>query len=225
MSNHLKAYNAPKSWTIPRKATKWVIRPQSGAHPLERSLPIALLLKQLGCGKTGREVKKILNQKVVMIDGMIVKDPHCGTGFMDSIHIKPNINLRCTLDEKGRLQFIDIPATETNKKICRITGKRVLKGNKIQLNLSSGRNIIMEKNTYAIGDSVLVDVPSQKITGHYPLAKGSTAFMLSGKHTSVVGVIDDIQGERLWFTKGKEKFETLKQFAFVVGKDKPVVKI
>lgn len=225
MSNHLKAYNAPKSWTIARKTTKWVIRPDAGAHPFEQSLPIALLLKQLKLAQTSREVKKILDEKVVNVDGTVVTEPHYGTGFMDTIHIKPIVNLRCTLDEKGRLKFIDIPEAEMNKKICKIVGKRVLKGGKIQINLSTGRNILAEKNTYAVGDSLLIEVPSQKIVGHYPLAKGHTAFMTSGKHTGQLGVIEHIEGNRLWFTKGKEKFETLKQIAFVVGKDKPAVKL
>jgi len=225
MSNHLKAYNAPKSWTILRKTTKWIIRPQAGAHPFERSLPIALLLKQLGFAKTGREIKKILNEKVVMVDGSVVREPSYSTGFMDAIHLKPNINLRCTLNDKGRLKFIETSDADMSKKICRVIGKRIVKGNKVQLNLSSGRNILADKGTYATGDSLLIEVPSQKIIGHFPLAKGNTAFMTSGKHTGTIAVIDDIQGDRLWFTNGKEKFETLKQVAFVVGKDKPAVKL
>lgn len=225
MSNHLKAYNAPKSWTIPRKTTKWVIRPDAGAHPQKLALPIALLLKQLKIAATGREVKKILNEKVVSVDGSIVTDPHSATGFMDTIQIKPGFALRCTLDDKGRLKFIDIPEAELGKKVCKIIGKRILKGNKMQLNLSTGRNILAEKNDYAVGDSLLVEIPSQKITAHYPLAKGHTAFMTSGKHTGQFGVIDHIEGNRLWFTKGKEKVETLKQVAYVVGKDKPAVKL
>ena len=225
MSNHLKAYAAPKSWTIPRKITKWIIRPRAGAHPFERSLPIALLLKQLGCGKTTRETKKILNEKAVMIDQKAVKDTHTSTGFMDSIHIKPNINLRCTLDEKGRLKFIDIPEAELAKKVCRITGKQSVRGNKLQLTLSDGRNILAEKNEHAVGDSLLIELPSQKIIGHFPLAKGHTAFLTSGKHTGQLGIIENIEGEKIWLIKDKKKIETLKECAFVVGKDKPAVKI
>jgi len=225
MSRHLKAYNAPKSWTIPRKTTKWVIRPAAGAQPLEGALPIALLLKQTGCAQTSRETRKILNDKAVTVDGKVVKDGHFGVGFMDSIHIKPNIHLRGTLDAKGRLQFIPVPEAELSKKICKITGKHVLKGGKIQLNLSHSRNILAEKDTYATGDSLLIELPSQKIAGHFPLAKGSTVFLTSGKHTGLVGTVDDIQGARIWCTQGKEKIETLKKFAFVIGKDKPAVKL
>ena len=225
MSRHLKAYNAPKSWTILRKAHKWVLRPSPGAHPLVRALPIGLLLKQLGCGQTSREIKKVLNQKAVMIDGSVVKDIHHSTGFMDAISVKPSTSLRCTLDDKGRLKFIEAPAGEMNKKLCRIINKSVTKGGKIQLNLSDGRNILAEKGAYATGDTLLLEVPSQKILEHYPLAKGNTAFLVAGRHIGTIAPVEDIQGDKIWCGKGKEKIETLKQFAFIVGKDKPALKL
>ncbi len=225
MSRHLKAYAAPKSWTLLRKITKWILRPRPGKHPLEQSLPVGILLKQLGIAQTTREAKKIVNSKAVLIDGKVVNDIHCGAGFMDTIQVKPHATLRCTLDEKGRLKFITVPSAELNKKICRITGKRTVPGGKIQLNLSDGRNILNDKKEYNVGDSLLLDVPEQKVVGHFALDKGSIAFLTSGKHTGVVGTIDDIQGDRIWCTAGKEKIETLKQFAFIIGKDKPAVKL
>jgi small subunit ribosomal protein S4e len=225
MSRHLKSYAAPKSWTLLRKIHKWILRPMHGKHPLEQSLPAGLLLKQLGTAQTTREAKKIVNSKAVIVDGKAITNVHQSVGFMDSIQIKPNIALRCTLDEKGRLKFNSIPASELDKKICRITGKRTVKGGKIQLNLSDGRNILSDKKEYKVGDSVLIELPSQKIAGHFELAKGNTAFLTSGKHTGTTGTIEDIQGERIWCTAGKEKIETLKQFAFVIGKDKPALKL
>ena len=223
MSRHLKAYAAPKSWTLLRKITKWILRPQPGKHPLEQSLPVGLLLKQLGIVQTTREAKKVVNSKAVLIDGKVVNNIHCGAGFMDTIQIKPQVALRCTLDEKGRLKFS--PTTELSKKVCRITGKRTVPGGKIQLNLSDGRSILADKTEYNVGDSLLLELPEQKVTGHFALAKGNTAFLTSGKHTGVTGVIEDIQGNRIWCTVGKEKIETLKQFAFVIGKDKPALKL
>ncbi len=225
MSRHLKAYAAPKSWTILRKVHKWILRPQPGAHPLERSLPIGLLLKNLGCAQTKKEVKKIINDKAVTVNGTIVKDLHYGTGFMDAIHVKPNINLRCTLDQKGRLQFIHATEAEMNKKLCRITKKTPVKAGKIQLNLSDGRNILVDKNTYATGDSLLLEVPSQKVIEHFALAKGNTVFITSGRHIGTIGTIHDAKEGKIWCTKGKDKVETLKKFAFVVGKDKQAYKL
>ncbi len=225
MSRHLKSYAAPKSWTILRKVTKWIIRPNAGAHPLKRALPLGLLLKQLGFAQTSREAKIILNMKNVLVDGRVIKETHFGTGFMDTIQIKPKTALRCSIDQKGRLRFIDIPDTDLNKKICKIIGKITIRGGKIQLNLSDGRNILIDKDKYVVGDSLLLEVPSQKITDHFPIEKENTAFLIGGRHTGKIGIIDDVQGQRVWCTSGKEKIETLKDLTYVIGKNKPAVKI
>ena len=225
MSGHLKAYAAPKSWTLLRKVNKWVVRPFPGKHPLNLSVAVGLMLKQLGCGQTTKEIRKIVNSQAVLVDGRLVKDLHFSIGFMDTLHVKPNVSMRCSLDEKGRLNFISVPESELSKKICKITGKKAVKGGKIQLNLSDGRNILAEKGKYSIGDSLLLEIPSQKITEQFQMVKGNTAFLIGGGHIGKVVTITDIQGERIWCTKGKEKIETLKKFALVVGKDKSTVKI
>lgn len=225
MSKHLKAYAAPKSWTILRKVHKWILRPQPGAHPLERAMPIGLLLKQLGCGKTTREAKKILNDKTVTVNGRIIKDVHTGVGFTDAISIKPDKHLRCTMDKKGRLQFINAPQEEMNKMLCKITNKTTIKGGKTQLNLSNGTNILVEKGTYATGDTLLLETPSHKIIEHIPFAKGNLAFLTGGKHISTIGMIEEIKDGKVWCAKDKGKVETLKEFAFIIGKDKPIIKI
>ncbi len=226
MSRHLKSYAAPKSWIILRKTTKWIIKPHPGSQPLQMSMPIGLLLKQLGCGKTTREIKKILNQKAVLVDGKAVKDAHFAAGFMDTIFIKPGTALRGSLDEKGRLRFINITEPELSKKICKITGKRTVTKGRIQLNLSNSRNVLVEKGKHAVGDSLLLELPSQKIADHFPFAKGSLAFLIGGRHTGKTATIDDVQGNRVWLTTAqKEKIETRKEVAIVIGKDKPAVKL
>jgi len=220
---HLKSYAAPKSWTLLRKIRKWVLKPLPGAHPLDKALPIGVLLKQVGVADTTKEARKIINQRAVLVDGIPVKDVHFATGFMDGITIKPDIILRGTLDEKGRLKFVPVP--EVSKKISKIIGKTSAKGGKVQLNLSDGRNVLVDKGSHKTGDSLLFDVPSQKIVDTIPLDKGVTVFLVGGKHTGTVGIVAEIQKERIWITKDKEKLETLKKFAFVIGKDKPLLKL
>ena len=226
MKRHLKAIVAPRSWTLLRKENKYVTRPLPGAHTLDRSLPVSVLLKQLGFADTTREVRKILNDKGVSVDGKVVKDRHFGVGFMDVVQLKDaKKNLRVSLDMKGRSVFLDIPEAETAKKVCKIEGKNVVKGNKLQLCLSDGRNVLAEKNEYAVGDSVVISVPEQKVSSHIPLEKGASVFLMAGRHMGKIGKVEDIQGDRLWFTADGEKLETLKKFAFAVGKEKSVVNL
>jgi len=48
---------------------------------------------------------------------------------------------------------------------------------------------------------------------------------MAGRHLGKIGVVDNIEGDRLWFTADGEKCETLKKFGFAVGKEKAVVKL
>jgi small subunit ribosomal protein S4e len=51
---------------------------------------------------------------------------------------------KLTIPRNG-LSFIEIPENEKKLKICKIIDKKTLRGNKNQLNLSDGRNILTEE--------------------------------------------------------------------------------
>ncbi|HLC32803.1 MAG TPA: 30S ribosomal protein S4e [Candidatus Nanoarchaeia archaeon] len=225
MSRHLKAYAVPKSWTLLKKVNKWTARPLPGAHPFEFAMPVSLLLRQLGFAKTLREIKKIVNDKAIMVDGKIVTDHHHSIGFMDVVHIKPKTNLRGSFDRKGRLVFHEIAASETKHKACKVTGKRMVPGGKVQLSLLDGRNLIVQKESFAIGDTVILEVPSQKIIEHLPLAKGHAVFLIGGRHKGNLMKIESVEGNSVRCSNGKDQIDTLKEFVVVVGKDKPLVKV
>ncbi|MBI4145717.1 hypothetical protein HY489_00075 [Candidatus Woesearchaeota archaeon] len=222
MSRHLKAYAAPKSWTILRKVNKWIVKPSPGAHPLKSSLPVGLLLKQLGHAHTSREAKKILNQGVVLVDGKKVFDVHRSVGFMDVVQVGDSA-LRCGLDKKGRLTFTDAKA-DLGMKVCRVVGKQSVVGGKTQITLSDGRNLLSGEKV-AVGDSLVIELPGQKVSQHLSLDKGVSVFLMAGRHTGVLSVVQKIDGAKITCKSGDEVFETLREFAFVVGKDKPVVKL
>jgi small subunit ribosomal protein S4e len=61
-SSHLKRLAIPRSWPLPRKTTVWVTRPRAGAHTLERSIPINIVIRDvLGMAHSTREVRTILH--------------------------------------------------------------------------------------------------------------------------------------------------------------------
>lgn len=219
---HLKREVAPTSWTIARKEGTFTTKPHPGAHPQAQALPVGTLLKQLNYAKTTKEAKKIINQRALSVDARPVSDHHFSVGFMDLISVA-DTHFRCTLDRKGRLHFKDVPKTEQNKKISKIIGKHPLKKGKTQFNLSDGRNIITDNKDHKVGDSVMLELPGQKITAHYPLKEGSTAFLLGGRHKGAIITIKEIDGNTIKGTMEKEPVETLKQFTFVIGKDKPAL--
>src|SRR3989338_9688333 len=101
MSQHLARARTPKNWPIKRKETKWITRVNPGPHSLDRCINLNLLLKEfLKYAKTTREVRRILNQGILLIDKKPRKDPGFPVGLMDLIEVtKTKESYRLILDE------------------------------------------------------------------------------------------------------------------------------
>ncbi len=224
MSRHLKRLNAPKSWMILRKTTKYIAKPLPGAHTLDESMPIGLVLRQLGHAQTMAEAKKILTTHEVLVDGKRVRNPKAPVGVLDSITLPATSEyLRIVLDTKGRLVFIPIPKTETNAKLCKVVNKTVVRGGKLQYNLHDGRNLLADKAAASTNDTLVLHVPDQKIVQHLAFEKGALIYLLGGKHVGTFGMLDKVEDDEIIFTVNGQSIATAKQYALVVGKDKPVI--
>lgn len=227
MSNHLKRLAAPKSWPIERKGSKFVTKSNPGAHPLDKSVPLNILLKDiLRLAKTTREVKKILKYNNILIDCVKRSDIRHPVGLMDTIEINElKKYYRIGINKKGKISVTEINNEESSIKPCKIIKKTIVKG-KTQLNLYDGRNIIVDKNGYKTGDTLVIKLPNQEIAQHIKLEKGCSVLLTAGKHIGEIGSITDIIGNKAKYTLPTgEVVETWKEHVFVIGKEKPVVKI
>jgi small subunit ribosomal protein S4e len=224
MSRHLKRLNAPKSWIVLRKTTKYIAKPLPGAHSLAESMPVSIVLKKLGHAQTTAEVKKILNQHQVLVDGKRVLDPNAQVGVLDTVALPAsNEYYRAVLDTKGRLQLAPISKAEASTKLCKVVNKTMVPGAKLQLNLNDGRNILADKAAANTNDTVVIEVPSQKIVQRLAFEKGALIFLLGGKHVGTFGVLQGVEGDEITFTADNQTIATAKRHALVVGKDKPVI--
>lgn len=224
--NHLKRLNAPKTWPIKRKETAFIAKPNAGAHSLHLGMPLGVMLKRLGYADTTKEVKYMLNNKEVLVDGKRRKD-HCfAIGLMDVLSIKDaNENFRILLNRKGVLEACPIRGEDVNVKLCKITGKVIVK-KKMQLNMIDGRNMLAEKNIYKVGDSLLITLPDQKIKEHIPLKENCMVYLFRGKHAGYTGIVKEVKGSKVIYKNPEGKvMETLKNYVFVVGADKPVIQL
>ena len=224
MSGHLKRHFCPRTWRLLRKENKFITKPLPGGHPLALCVPVVFVLKNLGLANTTRDAKKILNKRIVLIDGKIVTEVKAPVGFMDVLTVKNICSVRVLINSLGNLIFIEVPSNETNKKICRIINKTVLPKGKIQINLSDGLNLISDLKCH-VDDSLVLEMPAQKVIDTLKLEKGAFIFLTGGAHIGKSGVIEDIKENKLWFKLDNKRLETLKKFAFVVGKDKPILKL
>lgn len=224
--NHLKRLNVPKSWPIKRrKGVKFITKPLPGPHSLKKSMSINIILKDmLNYAKTTKEVKKILHEGKILINNIIKKDYKFPAGFMDTISI-PDFNeyYRLLYNEKGKFILKPIKKEEAVTKLCKIKNKTILKRNKIQLNLFDGTNIIVPKDGYKVGDSILLE--NNKIKKHLKLEKNALIFLTDGKYIGNMGILEQISEPsaltqtKISFKSNNKKFETLKKYAFVIDKD------
>lgn len=224
---HISRLAAPNSWNVPKKTTKYITRPLPGAHPLKMGMPLNLVLRDnLHLASKAKEVKTILHKGDVLIDGKIRKEPKFIVGLMDVITIpKAKKSYRILLSKKGKLTPIEIDENEAKLKLAKITNKINVKGKKLQLNLSDGRNILVDKDDFKTGSSVVIQLPENKVKESIPLEKGSSILLTGGKHIGSIGVIDAIEGDKVVYKDGDNNYTTLKKYALVVGKGKPMIKM
>ena len=228
VKQHLKRIAMPKTWQIKRKGIVFITRPRSGSHKMAEGLSLNALLKHvLGITATTKEVKAVTYAKDVLVDGIPRKDHRYMAGLFDVVTFpKIKKNFRVILNKYAKIDAVEIDEKDAELKPCKLMKKTLLKGNKIQLNLSDGRNIIIGKNDYRVGDTLLISLPKQEIKNHFPLEKKSCIFLIGGKNAGAVGIVSEIEDRNIrMITSDKTEIETLKKYAFVIGKGKPAVKV
>src|ERR1041384_5726346 len=128
MSKHLKRLAAPRSWVIPRKTNVYTTKPRPGAHPVERALPLATIVRDyLKLAATGREARRVIGAGEVLVDGRVAKEPKVAVGFMDVVSVpKTKQSWRVFIDDKARLRLVPIGSEQAAWKLVPINGKTTI---------------------------------------------------------------------------------------------------
>ena len=225
---HLKRLNAPKTWKVKRKGIKFITKPSPGPHSKRMCMPLNIVLRdKLGYASTTKEIKHILLNKEILIDGKRRQELKYPLGFMDVLDI-PELKeyYRMLLDNKGYLILLKIDKKEANLKPCKIMNKTILKGGRTQLNLSHGINKLVDKDSFKTGDTLVLEMPKQDVKEHIKLEKGAYVFMTGGTHVGTHGVVEEVKLHTIFFKSSSGKsYETLKRYALVIGKDKPMISL
>jgi len=233
MSYPLKRLTAPVSWHIAKKEEKFVTKTSPGPHS-GAAMPVAVWLRdKMGLAGNMKEVKRILNQRQVILNGKPVTDPKLGLGIFDIISIpKIGKHYRVLTDKKGRMVTIEIDAEAAKTRLCKIRNKSIVRGGKVQLNLLYGANLLAD-NTYHPKDSIVVTLEGENrfaIVDHFPFAIGNMAMVIGGKHSGKVGRISEIRvaagsipNRVILQDKDGETFETVEQYVFMIGRETPAV--
>lgn len=218
---HLRRYAVPRAVKLPRKSLPWAVKPSPGPHPSDRALPLSLLLRDtLGLTSTLLETKKVLAGRKVLVDGRVRTDHGFPVGLMDLVSL-PSLgaSFLISVDRNGRL--VPLPAKETSSKLCRVTGKRTIRGGKIQLSLHDGKTVVGDYGEVRVGDTLKLSLPEYRVLERIPLQPGVWALVTGGKNVGRSGRVARVEGRMVELEENGEKFQTTSEYVFPVG-EKPL---
>lgn len=223
--SHLKRLAAPKTWPIKRKLNNFVTKPSPGPHNLDSAMPIDFILRELlEFVKTKREIKKILNEKKILINNVTIKKKNYPVGIFDTISISVTGDyFRLLFNTLGKFMLHKTTKADAEIKMLKIKDKSMLKGGKIQINFSNGTNMVTENKDYNVGDTLIMH--GREVKKRLKFEKGALIYLIAGKHIGMTGTLHEIlsfkgsQPDRI-VLKGKEgNIDTLKEYAFVIEKE------
>lgn len=176
----------PKTWPVARKGKRkrYVAVP---SHATTKGITILYVLRDvLKIAATRKEAKKILFNGDVKINNIVRKDDTFPVQVFDVIALEKTKSYYRLVIVNKKFSLQEITAKEADTKIVKISGKKLLKDGKIQMNLEDGVNLIT-KESFSVGDSVILSLKSQKIEKVLPLKKGAKIEIIGGKHAGKEG--------------------------------------
>ncbi len=206
---HLTRAQSSRKLPVKRKGTKYIARALS--HKNE-SVPVVVAVRDiLKLAGTAREVKYMIQKKLLKINGKEVKD------MKESIRI---FNIFTAGGKNYRLSILPskrffLSETNESKRVVKVVGKTLLKNGAVQLNLHDGTNIL-EKEKTRINDSLEIDF-SGKIVGKIAFEKGKNAFVFSGKSAGKFGKLEEVNGGKAKIKLEEKTVELNKSHLIVTG--------
>ena len=186
---HQTRQEASTRLPIERKGTKYIA---TASSDLENSVPVVIAIRDiLNLAKTKKEVKKMITQKILKINGREVID------YRESVHLFYifQAGKDYVLKLSPTRKFFLEETKDGKERLCKVIGKRLVADNKVQINLHDGTNVIGDSKI-KVGDSVYLDF-SSKIKRHVSPEKGKEVFITGGRYEGQSGKIVDIKDKKL----------------------------
>jgi len=188
--SHLSRQEKPKKWPIEKKGTTYLVSPNSN---IKEGMPLLTILRDvLKIAENRKEVKTIIHERKILVNEKPATDEKNSVLFFDTIRILPMKKAyRMELTNKGKFNLVEVKENEAGKKVTKIVNKKILKGKKIQLNFSDGRNLL-SKEKCNVNDSVLINFKDNKIEKILPLKEKAKVIVFAGKHAGKTGEIEKL---------------------------------
>ena len=241
-TRHSKRLSAPSAYAIKRKHGVFTIRPYPTRGAYDLSIPLGIILREtLGYAKTLNEVKKILHNKYVKIDGKFKTHYKHSLGLMDVLEITKTKEFYRLVPYKGkkRVTLHKLTEKESKRKLLQVKKKHSMKGGLIQFTFHDGTTkAINPAEEYTINyheispkDTVLYNIESGEYEEHYPFAEGNMGLIIGGHSVGLLGKISEIESlvgrktRTITFETEDGEFKTTDTHIFIVGTDKAMVSL
>jgi len=183
---HIKKSQMSKAWPVPRKGKRkrYVSVP---SHAASKGISLLFLLRDvLKLAKTRKEVRYMTLGGQVKVNGKERRDEDFPVQVLDVVNLeKAKLNYRLEIVNK-KFSLKEISAKDAEKKVVKISGKKILSENAIQMNLDDGQNFI-SKEKFSVGDSAVLNTKTDKIEKILPLKEGANVEIIVGKHAGEKG--------------------------------------
>lgn len=195
---HQTRAEVPKRYPLPRKGTKYVVVPTS--HK-ETSVPVLIAVRDmLNLARTTKEVKEMIKQKLLKINGRVVEDFHESVKLFNIL--EAGKDYRLTLTETGKFTFEE----SKKERVCKVIGKKMLAKGVTQINLHDGSNVL-SKESINPNDTLYLDFKGA-ILRHSKLEKGKNCFIIGGSFVGKTLPILDVKEDKVLvrLPDGRETF-------------------
>jgi small subunit ribosomal protein S4e len=199
---------------------------------MNTAIPIGIITRDyLSLCDTQREVKRILSNGEIYVDGVVRKSYKFPVGLMDVISIpKMKKHYRVLYDRRGKIALVSISSNDAAWKLRRVEKKSIVKGKKTQLNFHDGNNMIIKKDIYKTGDVLKIKFEDSSIIESFSRENGTISLITGGSHVGELATIEKIEviassSNNLAKMKGEHSFSTIEPYVFPVGKTKPLISI
>lgn len=219
--NKTKRHMLPRVVKVPRKEYFWGTSARPGKHSAESSVPLLHVLRDyLHLGDKEREITRILNDGMILLDGRIVKDRRASVGFMDLISVVPrDEHFRIIYDSNGRLVTKKESEKFFSKKYLKVEGKNTIRGGKTQIIFHDGQNVI-SSDPLTPGDVVVAKLPEKNVEEVLKMQPGSRVFITGGSHIGETATIKKIEVKKSSsanMVEMEEGFQTISDYVFTIG--------
>ncbi|MBI2676288.1 MAG: 30S ribosomal protein S4e [Candidatus Aenigmarchaeota archaeon] len=193
---HLKRLAMPASWPLKVKGNIFAPKPRPGPHSVSRGMPLILIVRDiLHFAENAREARKIIFSGKLLVDGKVIREPNYTAGLFDSVSIpSAGMHFRLMPSSYG-LKLAEIREEDGKSKPCRVESKKTLKGGRIQIGLHDGRAMLADNKISRL-DTVVIEVPKQKMIGHHKLEAGKNAIVIAGSNAGAEGTVKAVKSRK-----------------------------